>query len=497
MKNIIKSFVFAVCFILCSNAFAAKKSIVCVTYPEYDWVMNILGKNASNFNVVLLQNNGTDLHSYQPSVRDIARISTCDLLIYVGGESDEWVEKAVKNAKNKNMKVVNMLEVLGDKVREEEVVEGMQAEDEHEHEHSHEHNESFSEADVKARSLKEWNGEWQSTYPYLLSGELDEVWEHKAEHDEKMSSADYKEKYTKAYVTDELTIKIKAPYIEYVTKNGSYKAKYEYAGSAFRIRDDGRSQAKFKFEKKSGSDKAAKYIIFSDHNFEPAVPEHFHFYESNESFEEVLWDGVHFPTYYPASLSGEDIVDELIGHHHEEVEYDEHVWLSVKNAIELTNAISVEIMQLDSENASHYKNNTVSYVKQLADLDAEFEKVVRDSAKKTVLFGDRYPFRYLTDDYKLNYFAAFVGCSAESEASFETIAFLAKKLDELGLNAVITIEKSDKKIAKTIVASTKNKNQEILEMDSLQSVAQKEIAGGRNYLSAMKNNLEVLKKALK
>ena len=116
--------------------------------------------------------------------------------------------------------------------------------------------------------------------------------------------------------------------------------------------------------------------------------------------------------------------------------------------------------------------------------------------KNTVLFGDRFPFRYLTDDYGLKYFAAFVGCSAESEASFETITFLAKKLDELGLNAVLTIEKSDKKIARTIVLTTKNKNQQVLEMDSLQSITTKEINDGRNYLSAMQKNLEVLKKAL-
>ena len=116
--------------------------------------------------------------------------------------------------------------------------------------------------------------------------------------------------------------------------------------------------------------------------------------------------------------------------------------------------------------------------------------------KNTVLFGDRYPFRYLTDDYDLKYYAAFVGCSAESEASFETIIFLASKVDELGLNAVLTIEKSDKKIAKTIVNNTKAKKQQILEMDSLQSITQKEIKAGRNYISAMRKNLEVLKQAL-
>jgi len=188
------------------------------------------------------------------------------------------------------------------------------------------------------------------------------------------------------------------------------------------------------------------------------------------------------------------------GHHHhdeeEEVEYDEHVWLSLKNAIVITNALSENIQKLDAANAAVYKTNTAAYVKQLSDLDKEYEKVVASASVKTLLFGDRFPFRYLTDDYGIKYYAAFVGCSAETEASFETIAFLAKKVDELGLKAVLTIEKSNKKIAKTIIANTKSKNQTVLEMDSLQSISDSDIKGGRNYLSAMKNNLIVLKKAL-
>lgn len=320
MNKTLKSiFISAAMFVASASLFAAsKKSIVCTTFPEYDWVMNILGEKAGNFDVTLLQNNGTDLHSYQPSVKDIAKISKADLFVYVGGESDEWVEKVVAQSVNKNQIVVNMLEVLGGKVREEEIVEGMQAEEEGEHEH----------------------------------------------------------------------------------------------------------------------------------------------------------------------------------HHEEEVEYDEHVWLSLNNAIDLTNALCEEICKIDSANTSVYVKNAAAYTKQLAALDAEYKSVVKTAKKNTVLFGDRFPFRYLTDDYDLKYYAAFVGCSAESEASFETIIFLANKVDELGLNAVLTIEKSDKKIAKTVVNSTKNKNQQILEMDSLQSITTKEIKEGRNYLSAMKKNLEVLKKAL-
>jgi zinc transport system substrate-binding protein len=259
------------------------------------------------------------------------------MLVFVGGESDEWVEKAVAEAKNKNMIVVNMMESLGDKVKEEEIVEGMQAEEEEEedeHEHEHEH----------------------------------------ADHDH-------------------------------------------------------------------------------DH------------------------DGYH--------------------HHHDEVEYDEHVWLSLRNAAALVETLAQKISELDSDNAAVYKANAASYAKELLDLDAQCKKAVAAAAKKTILFGDRFPFRYLTDDYNLKYYAAFVGCSAETEASFETVIFLAKKVDELGLNAVLTIEKSDKKIAKTIVSNTKKKSAEILEMDSLQSITQKDIKAGRSYLSAMQKNLEVLKKALR
>lgn len=327
MNKTLKSIIISAAMFAASASLfgASKKSIVCTTFPEYDWVMNILGEKAGSFDVTLLQNNGTDLHSYQPSVKDIAKISNADLFVYVGGESNEWVEKVVSQSVNKKQIVVNMLEVLGDKVREEEIVEGMQAEEEEEHEHHHHHGEDEDE---------------------------------------------------------------------------------------------------------------------------------------------------------------------------EEVEYDEHVWLSLNNAIDLTNVLCAEISKIDGGNASVYSKNAEAYTKQLAALDAEFKAAVKSAKKSTVLFGDRFPFRYLTDDYDLNYYAAFLGCSAESEASFETIIFLANKIDELGLNAVLTIEKSDTKIAKTVVNSTKNKNQQILEMDSLQSITNKEIIGGRNYLSAMKKNLEVLKKAL-
>ena len=106
------------------------------------------------------------------------------------------------------------------------------------------------------------------------------------------------------------------------------------------------------------------------------------------------------------------------------------------------------------------------------------------------------PIRYLVDDYGIKYYAAFVGCSAETEASFETVSFLAKKMDELGLKHVMTIEGPDKKIAATVIENTKDKNQDVLALNSMQSVTTKDIEGGETYLGVMQQNLEVLKKAL-
>ena len=116
-----------------------KISIVCTTFPQYDWVKNILGEEAERFNVTLLLDNGVDMHSYQPAVKDIATAGSSNLFIYVGGESDTWVEDALKEAKNKDLKAINLMETLGNSVKEEEVVEGMQEEREslgHSHEKS-------------------------------------------------------------------------------------------------------------------------------------------------------------------------------------------------------------------------------------------------------------------------------------------------------------------------------------------------------------------------
>ncbi len=328
-----------------------KIQIVTTIFPEYDWVKNILGSNPAGAEVTMLLDNGVDLHSYQPTADDILKISTCDMFIYVGGESDEWVEDALKEAVNKDMVVVNLLDVLGDSVKEEEIVEGMQEEDEHEHEDG-------NEAD--------------------------------------------------------------------------------------------------------------------DHEHKDTDAEDEHEHEDGDA-------------------------DDVHEHEHEEgeTEYDEHVWLSLRNAAALTKHISEELQRIDEKNADSYKKNTVDYIAKIEDLDKKYTDAVADASVKTLLFGDRFPFMYLTDDYGLSYYAAFVGCSAETEASFETIMFLAGKVDELSLHAVMTIEGKDHKIAETIVQNTMGKDQQILTMDSMQSTTSKDVEGGTSYLSVMESNLSVLTEALK
>ena len=301
-----------------------KIKIVTTIFPEYDWVMQILGDKADKADVTMLLDKGVDLHSYQPSTADIAKISEADVFIYVGGESDEWVEDVLKKKKNKDLVAINLMDEMKDSKKAEEVKEGMQPEKEDE--------------------------------------------------------------------------------------------------------------------------------------------------------------------------------DEGDGHHHEnaeEVEYDEHVWLSLKNAKIFTKKIADVLSEVDKDNAKTYQTNYKSYAKKLDDLDKKYAEAVASAKNKTLVFGDRFPFRYLVNDYGLDYYAAFVGCSAESEASFETVTFLAKKIDELGLGNVLTIEGKNHKIAKTVVDNTKNKDQKVLTMDSMQSTTAKDVKDGATYLGIMEKNLEVLKEALK
>ena len=261
----------------------------------------------------MLLDSGTDLHNYQATVEDMYKISNCDLFIYVGGASDEWAEKALKNGKNPNRVAINLMEELGDIIKEEEIIEGMEEEEEEEG---------------------------------------------------------------------------------------------------------------------------------------------------------------------------------------DEPEYDEHIWLSLKNAEESVKVITEKLCILDKENENAYKDNSNAYVTKLSDLDKDFNEKLKDKTTDTVLFADRFPFRYLFDDYGIKYYAAFVGCSAETEASFETVVFLSKKVDELKLKYIATIDSSDGRIAETVKNNTTNKNQTIVKLDSLQSTTKYDFENGKTYYETMKKNLETLSQIL-
>ena len=293
----------------------AETKIVTTIFPIYDWVKNIT-EGVDGVEVSMLINSGADLHSFQPSADDIISIQASDVFIYVGGESDEWAEDATENSHNEKQRTLNLLELLGDSAKEEELVEGMQGEEEEDEE-------------------------------------------------------------------------------------------------------------------------------------------------------------------------GE-----------EEAEYDEHIWLSLKNADELVEEITDAICEVDSKNSDAYKANAKAYEEKLEALDDEYESFVSSAKTKTLLFGDRFPFRYLTDDYDIDYYAAFIGCSAETEASFETVSFLAKKLDELSLKYVITLEGTEHKLAETIINSSKSKNAKILTMNSMQSITADDLKNNISYLGIMQENLETLKTAL-
>jgi zinc transport system substrate-binding protein len=308
----------------------ARLSVVCTNFPSYDWTRQILGEKASAVELTVLMDNGVDIHSYQPSVADIAKISGSDLFIYVGGESDAWVTDVLAEAANPDMTVINLMEALGAGLKVEEIVEGME-DDEHGHQEEEE------------------------------------------------------------------------------------------------------------------------------------------------------------------AHGGEE---EAHGHEEEEEVFDEHVWMSLRNAGVFCETIAASLSALDPDNAGLYGENTAAYLSKLKALDEKYTQELSNASVRTLLFGDRFPFRYLMDDYDIDYYAAFPGCSAETEASFETIVFLADKLDELSLKYVMVTKTADQSIANTIIENAADKNREILVLDAIQSIETSAPLEGPTYLEIMENNLGVLNGAM-
>lgn len=192
----------------------------------------------------------------------------------------------------------------------------------------------------------------------------------------------------------------------------------------------------------------------------------------------------------------EETVEGMQIHDHEDKntdEYDEHIWLSLRKAQTSVGAICEALCTADSLNADTYRANADAYNLKLGELDGKYEALMKSAVRNTILVADRFPFRYLTEDYGIEYFAAFPGCSAESEASFETMTFLIEKTKELSLPCILIIENSDGKLADTISRETGAK---VLTLGSCQSVTQAQAENGLTYLSVMENNLTTLTEAL-
>ena len=254
------------------------------------------------------------------------------------------------------------------------------------------------------------------------------------------------------------------------------------------------------------------------HNFQPSAADIVKIYqcdlfiyvggESDEWADEVLSSSSSNPervtidlveTLGNAALVEEEVPgaeQEDHDHDHDHGEIDEHVWLSLKNAVVFCRAITNTLCELNPDEADLYRSNSEAYCAELSALDAQYEEMVESAARKTVLFGDRFPFRYLAEDYGLTYYAAFSGCSAETEASFSVITNLAAAVDENELPCILLLETSDQGIAVQVRNNTKTKDQEILVMNSIQSVTGSQIENGASYLTLMQENLKTLEKAL-
>jgi zinc transport system substrate-binding protein len=183
-------------------------------------------------------------------------------------------------------------------------------------------------------------------------------------------------------------------------------------------------------------------------------------------------------------------------HDHGQPHTDEHVWISLKRAQRMCQAIAEVLMQADPDNAQAYQYNLEAYQARLSALDDAYQAVADTAVHKTLVVADRFPFRYMMLDYGLRHYAAFAGCSAETEASFAVIISLANKIDQLGLGAVVVTESANGQLANAVINNTADKNQRVLVMDALQSVTTADIQNGATYLSIMESNLNVLADAL-
>lgn len=196
-----------------------------------------------------------------------------------------------------------------------------------------------------------------------------------------------------------------------------------------------------------------------------------------------------------AEESVEGMMEEK-GHDHEESreeEADEHVWTSPVKAAEITEAIAQKMAELDPANADDYLANAQDYEAKILDLDAQFRQIAENAERKVLVFGDRFPIRYFAEGYGLDYFAAFPGCSSESEPSASTLAFLIDKVREEEIPVVFSIEFSNGNIARAICESTGAVQRTY---NSCHNVTKEQMENGATYVSLMSENLEAVREAL-
>ena len=181
------------------------------------------------------------------------------------------------------------------------------------------------------------------------------------------------------------------------------------------------------------------------------------------------------------------------GHEGHDHEYDEHIWTSPVNAMVMVNAVSAAVCAADVENTDIYVQNAAEYNEQIAEIDAEITEIVENAARTELVFGDRFPFLYLAEEYGLTWHAAFPGCAAETEPSAQRIMELIMKVAEDGIPVVYVIEMSTGNVASAIAEDT---GAEIVTLHSIQNVSADEFAAGETYVSIMKRNVEALRKGL-
>lgn len=223
--------------------------------------------------------------------------------------------------------------------------------------------------------------------------------------------------------------------------------------------------------------------------------------EENDNEKQIvinMMDATHQSILEEESVEGLDHSEEdcLEGCDHEHGAADEHVWLSLENAEHICREIANALKSVNPDEDITYEANAESYCARIETLRERYQNTMEEADCNVLLFADRFPFRYFTDEWGLEYYAAFPGCFAETEASFDTIIFLAQMADQYNLPAVIVLENSDAGVAETVIENSQNKQRQILVMNSMQSVSMEDAEAGVSYLGIMEENLAVLTQAL-